>query len=92
MPSTNGNLVKAFGIVGLVIGVLGGAWGLASSVGPKVELQQHDKRIDENAARIAGEDVRLATVERRFDAHEAAQVEALKNINEKLDLLLKAVR
>jgi len=75
----NGNVVKALGVAGLVIGVIGGAFGLSASVGPQQRLTDHERRIAHTEA-----------ICEDYQKWQARQDEAMKAVNEKLDRLLKA--
>jgi hypothetical protein len=79
----NGNVVKALGVAGLVIGVVGGSFGLSSSVGPGQRIDEHERRL------VKTED-RVDSLSEGLTRFEARQTEANRAVNEKLDKLLKA--
>lgn len=45
MANGNGSMVKALGVAGLVIGVVGGAFGLAATVGPTHDIKAIELRV-----------------------------------------------
>ncbi len=45
MANGNGSVVKALGVAGLVIGVVGGAFGLAANIGPTHDIRAIDLRV-----------------------------------------------
>jgi hypothetical protein len=78
----NGAFAKALGVAGLVIGVIGGAIGLAATLGPTKEIAKHESRLLRVEADGQQLNMSLAT-------HAAAQTEQMNSINEKLDKLLR---
>lgn len=83
MANGNGNVVKGFGVAGAVLGVIGLAIGISTSVGPGQRINEHERRLTKTEDRVESIGDNLT----RF---EARQTEANRSVNEKLDKLLKA--
>lgn len=83
MPNGSSNVVKGFGVAGSVLGVIGLAVGIATSVGPGQRIDEHERRLTKTEGKVEAIGENLT----RF---EARQTEANRSVNEKLDKLLKA--
>lgn len=83
MANGNGSAVKGFGVAGSVLGVIGLAVGISTSVGPGQRINEHERRLTK------AED-RVEAIGENLTRFEARQTEANRSVNEKLDKLLKA--
>jgi len=81
MANNNGSLVKAFGVIGSVLGVIGLTIGLATMLGPGKDVARHETAINANSAALSSHASRISVMESTY----ADIMRALERIETKVD-------
>jgi hypothetical protein len=74
MANGNSGVWKALGIIGLMVGLIGGSIGLASTLGPGKDVTRHETAIGVNTVTIAAHSARISVLEAAYVDIKAALV------------------
>jgi uncharacterized coiled-coil protein SlyX len=80
--------LKIFASVSLMLGIVGGAFALTEKLVTGSALKEAERRVEINETLDAKQQDSINELSRMMLAHQAAQDQIMKSINEKLDKLL----